>query len=56
MWNAAGREYCLKVALEFNRTDSRSQRHNYKKRLEKVQIEHPECSDAVIEVLEKYLE
>ena len=56
MWNAAGREYCLKVALEFNRTDSRSQRHNYKKRLEKVQIEHPECSDAVIEVLEKFLE
>jgi hypothetical protein len=55
MWKGAGREYCLKVALEFNRTDSRAQRFNYKKRLEKVQIEHPECSAAAAEVLEKYL-
>lgn len=56
MWNAAGREYCLKVALEFNRTDSRSQRHNYKKRLEKVQTEHPECLDAAAKVLAHYMD
>jgi hypothetical protein len=55
MWDSAGREYCLKVALEFNRTESRAQRHNYKKRLEKVQIDHAACSDAVQEVLMKFL-
>lgn len=55
MWDSAGREYCLKVALEFNRTESRAQRHNYKKRLEKVQIDHPACSRAVQEVLGKFL-
>jgi hypothetical protein len=55
MWDSAGREYCLKVALEFNRTESRAQRHNYKKRLEKVQVDHPAYSDAVQEVLTKFL-
>ena len=55
MWDSAGREYCLKIALEFNRTESRAQRHNYKKRLEKVQIDHPDFSSAVQEVLEKFL-
>jgi hypothetical protein len=55
MWKGAGREYCLKVALEFNRTDSRAQRFNYKKRLEKVQIEHPNCSDAAAKVLANYM-
>jgi histidinol phosphatase-like enzyme len=55
MWDSAGREYCLKVALEFNRTESRAQRHNYKKRLEKVQVDHPACSDTVQEVLTKFL-
>ena len=55
MWDGAGQEYCLKVALEFNRTDSRSQRLNYKKRLEKVQIEHPNCSDAAAKVLANYM-
>jgi hypothetical protein len=55
MWDNAGREYYFKVALEFNRTESRAQRHNYKKRLEKVQVDHPACSDAVQEVLTKFL-
>lgn len=55
MWEGAGREYCLKVALEFNRTDSRAQRFNYKKRLEKVQIEHPNCSVAAVKVLANYM-
>jgi 2-oxoglutarate dehydrogenase complex dehydrogenase (E1) component-like enzyme len=55
MWEGAGQEYCLKVALEFNRTDSRAQRFNYKKRLEKVQIEHPNCSDAAAKVLTNYM-
>ncbi len=55
MWAGAGQEYCLKVALEFNRTDSRAQRFNYKKRLEKVQTEHPNCSDAAAKVLTKYM-
>jgi len=55
MWDSAGQEYCLKVALEFNRTDSRAQRFNYKKRLEKVQIEHPNCSDAAAKVLANYM-
>ena len=55
MWEGAGQEYCLKVALEFNRTDSRAQRFNYKKRLEKVQIENPNCSDAAAKVLTNYM-
>jgi len=55
MWKGASREYCLKVALEFNRTDSRAQRFNYKKRLEKVQTEHPTCTDAAAQVLSNYM-
>lgn len=55
MWEGAGQEYCLKVALEFNRTDSRAQRFNYKERLEKVQIEHPNCSNAAAKVLANYM-
>ena len=56
MWKGVSREYCLKVALEFNRTDSRAQRFNYKKRLEKVQSEHLNCSDAAAKILENYME
>ena len=55
MWKGVSREYCLKVALEFNRTDSRAQRFNYKKRLEKVQTEHPTCSEAAAKVLSNYM-
>ena len=55
MWSQCGREYCLKVALEFNRTDSRSQRHNYKKRLQDVGQNHPEWSETAQEITERYL-
>jgi hypothetical protein len=55
MWSGCGRDYCLKVALEFNRTDSRAQRHNYKKRLLDVCKTHPELALTAGEIAEKYL-
>jgi len=45
MWSGCGWEFCLKVALEFNLTESRAQRHNYKKRLQEVGKTHPEWSE-----------
>ena len=55
MWSGCGREYCLKVALEFNRTESRAQRHNYKKRLLEVGKTHPEWAVTAGEIAEKFL-
>jgi len=55
MWSGCGREYCLKVALEFNRTESRAQRHNYKKRLQEVGKTHPEWSKTAEEIADQFL-
>ena len=55
MWSGCGREYCLKVALEFNRTESRAQRHNYKKRLLEVGKTHPEWAVTAEQIAGQYL-
>jgi len=55
MWSGCGREYCLKIALEFNRTESRAQRHNYKKRLQEVGKTHPEWSETAEKIAGQYL-
>jgi hypothetical protein len=35
-WQEAGKEFCLKVALDYNREESRVQRGNYKTRIKQV--------------------
>ncbi len=55
MWSGCGREYCLKVAFEFNRTVSRAQRHNYKKRLLEVGKTRPEWAISAGEIVERHL-
>jgi hypothetical protein len=52
MWESYGPLYCRKVALEFNRTESRAQRFNYRKRLLEVKSKHPHLVDLVDDLLE----
>jgi hypothetical protein len=52
MWESYGTIYSRKVALEFNRTDSRAQRFNYRKRLLEVKGKHPHLADLVDDLLE----
>jgi hypothetical protein len=47
--------YCLKIAHEYWRTDSRSQRYNYKRRLIEVKTKYPELEEDVEYVLEKFV-
>jgi len=39
-WQEAGKEFCLKVALDYNREESRIQRGNYKTRIKQVIERH----------------
>jgi hypothetical protein len=39
-WQEAGKEFCLKVALDYNREESRIQRGNYKTRIKQVNERH----------------
>ena len=55
MWETYGKQYCLKVALEFNKTESRAQRFNYRKRLLEVKEKHKDLSDFVNYLLDQYL-
>ena len=52
MWESYGPHYCRKVALEFNRTESRAQRFNYRKRLLEVKGKHQQLADLVDALLE----
>ena len=47
--------YVYKFALEFQKTDSRSQRFNYKRRLKQLAEKQPELKDLIDEVLETYM-
>ncbi len=51
MWKVFGSLYCRKIALEFNRTESRAQRFNYRKRLLELKERHPHLSEVAEEVL-----
>jgi hypothetical protein len=52
MWESYGPHYCRKVALEFNRTESRAQRFNYRKRLLEVKGKQAHLEDLVDELME----
>ena len=54
MWQQHGDDYCKKVSMEFNRTDSKAQRFNYKKRLMEVKEKHPSLGTTVDDCLERY--
>jgi len=47
--------YVYKFALEFYKTDSRSQRFNYKRRLRDLAVKQPELKDLIGEVLVTYM-
>ena len=55
MWETYGKQYCLKVALEFNKTESRAQRFNYRKRLLEVKEKHQDLSEFIEYLLDQYL-
>jgi hypothetical protein len=52
-WEQYGTYYCEKVSFEFNITDLRAQRINYKKRLLEVKERYPRLGGALVD---KYLE
>lgn len=56
MWETYGKQYCLKVALEFNKTESRAQRFNYRKRLLDVKEKHPDLSEFIDYLLSQHLD
>lgn len=47
--------YVYKFALEFQKTDSRSQRFNYKRRLRDLAEKQPDLKELIDEVLETYM-
>ena len=53
MWQTYGNLYCLKVAMEYNRTESRAQRFNYRKRLLEVKGKHQHLTKLVDDLLEQ---
>lgn len=53
MWQTYGNLYCRKIAMEYNRTESRAQRFNYRKRLLEVKGKHDHLADLVGDLLEQ---
>jgi len=53
MWQTYGNLYCRKVAMEYNSTESRAQRFNYRKRLLEVKGKHDHLADLVDDLLEQ---
>lgn len=47
--------YVYKFALEFHKTDSRSQRFNYKRRLKDLAVKQPDLKELIEEVIETYM-
>lgn len=47
--------YCLKIAHDYWRTESRSQRYNYKRRLLEVREKYPDLSEDVDYVFDKHI-
>jgi hypothetical protein len=48
--------YVYKFALEFHKTDSRSQRFNYKRRLRDLAVKQSDLEELIDDVLETYME
>ena len=53
--NAYSSIYVYRLALEYLRTDSRSQRFNYKRRLRDLAVKQPDLGELVGKVLETYM-
>ncbi len=52
---AYGEDYVIKIAYEYLKTDSRSQRFNYKRRLKQLAEKQPDLKELIGEVLETYM-
>jgi hypothetical protein len=48
--------YCTKIAHEYWRTQDRSQRYNYKRRLMQVKKKYPDLADEVQYLMERFIE
>jgi hypothetical protein len=53
MWQTYGNLYCRKIAMEYNSTESRAQRFNYRKRLLEVKGKHDHLAELVGDLLEQ---
>ena len=51
MWEKYGAMYCYKIAIEYNKTESRSLRFNYRKRLLEVKNKHSHLNELVADLL-----
>ena len=54
-WSLYGTDYIHKVALEYLRTNARSQRFNYRRRLKEVATTHPQYASLVTKTLEQWM-
>ena len=54
-WSLHGTDYIHKVALEYLRTNARSQRFNYRRRLKEVATSHPQYASLVTKTLEQWM-
>ena len=54
MMRRFGKLYCLKIALSHHRSESRSDRFNYRRRLRNVAAKYPHLSDVAFGVLDRY--
>lgn len=52
---AYGEDYVIKIAYEYLKTRSRSQRFNYKRRLKDLAMKQPDLEVLIDEVLERYM-
>jgi len=51
MWERHGAIYCYKIAIEYNKTESRALRFNYRKRLLEVKNKHSHLNELVADLL-----
>ena len=51
MWEKHGAIYCYKIAIEYNKTESRALRFNYRKRLLEVKNKHSHLNELVADLL-----
>ena len=52
---AYGEDYVVKIAYEYLKTGSRSQRYNYKRRLQSLKAKEASLSDFIEEIMERYM-
>lgn len=50
-----GEDYVIKIAYEYLKTESRSQRYNYKRRLQSLRTKEQDLSELIDEVIKRYM-